>query len=89
MKQIICLNNNKIYDTYTDASNDSGCWRTSISKCCNHKKHYTINKNNVKLFWLFKEEYDTLSDEQIHNIMNFSQYYYIKDYNKERMVKGE
>ena len=89
LKQIICLNNNKIYDTYTDASNDSGCWRTSISKCCNHKKHYTINKNNVKLFWLFKEEYDTLSDEQIHNIMNFSQYYYIKDYSKERMVKGE
>lgn len=89
LKEVVCLNNGKIYETYADAAKDSKCHRISISKCCNHINHYTIDKNGNKIFWLFKEEFNKLSEKEIHNIMNFSQYYYIKDYNKERMVKGE
>lgn len=89
LKEVVCLNNGKIYETYTDAAKDSKCHRISISKCCNHINHYTIDKNGNKKFWLFKEEFDKLSEKEISEIMSFTQYYYINDYNKERMAKGE
>lgn len=54
-KDIICLNNLKIYHTYTDAGNDTKCSRIGISKCCNKENHFTISKmvqNIIGCLWM-------------------------------------
>ena len=49
-KRIICLNNNKIYDSYTQCQNELNINRKRISECCNNKREYII-KDGIKYFF--------------------------------------
>ena len=85
-KDFICIETNKIYHTFAEASDDSGSNRVTISKCCNHKMYYTLDKNGNKLHWMFLNEFNNTSKEYIENLLNFKQY--VKPYN-ERNYKKE
>lgn len=54
-KKIVCLNNNKIYDSYTQCQNELGINRKRISECCNNKREF-VTKNNINYFFKFVDK---------------------------------
>ncbi len=72
-KNIICINDKKIFNTYSECAKYYGCHRISISKCCKRKNHYVINNNMEKLFFLFEEDYCKMSKKEIKELVNFKQ----------------
>lgn len=63
-KPVICLETGKIYAAISEASRDTGAKTTNISACCTGK-----NKYNHGYHWLFKEDYDKLSKNEIDEIL--------------------
>ena len=73
-KQVVCLENNKIYSKLIDAQEDMNIDRTSIRKCCNG-----LQKTAKNYHFVWYEYYKKLSQAQIKCILN--------DYNKDRKHK--
>lgn len=52
-KKVICLNNNKIFKSMTEASKYYNTSITSISQCCNNKAKYAGELHGERLRWSF------------------------------------
>ena len=88
-KDIICIETQKIYHTYADASKDTGCNRVSISKCCNKIKHFTIDDKGLEKHWMFLDEYKNSTEAEINSIITFKQFVNPKGiYSKEGNSNG-
>lgn len=63
-KKVICLNNNKIFDSAVEASAFYGLKRTSVSKVCQKSVPYAgvDPDNGEKLRWMYYEEYLALQE---------------------------
>lgn len=88
-KDIICIETQKIYHTYADASRDTECNRVSISKCCNKIKHFTIDGKGLEKHWMFLDEYKKSTETEINSIITFKQFVNPKGiYSKEGNSNG-
>ena len=57
-KSVICLNTNKIYESLTKASKETGINLSTISNnCCGKVLYAGKDKNNEKLYWMYYEDY--------------------------------
>lgn len=56
-KEVVCLNNLKIYESLQDASNDTKCNISCISACCRYKQ-----KNTRGFRFMFYDEYIKLQE---------------------------
>ncbi len=63
-KPVVCLETGKVYAAQAEASRETGVERRAISNCCTHQY-----KTSNGLHWLFKEEYDQLSPEEIEEFL--------------------
>ena len=72
-KEIICLNDGKIYNSYNSCEKEYGCPHITVSKCCRHLDHFSIGRDGIKRFFLFKEEYSNMTQKEIDEILNFKQ----------------
>lgn len=63
-KPVICLETGKEYAAVSEASRETGYCSSDISACCRGQHKY--NKGN---HWLFKEDYDKLSKNEIDEIL--------------------
>lgn len=68
-KKVVCLNTKKIFDSITDAENQYGI--VGIYECCIHNVSYCGKDNDGNiLVWMYYDEYQTLSDEEIDKYLN-------------------
>lgn len=68
-KKIVCLNTKKIYESITDAENEYDI--VGIYECCIHKVNYCGKDDNGNaLFWMYFDEYKTISKEEIDAYVN-------------------
>lgn len=68
-KKIVCLNTKKVFDSITEAENQYGIVGTY--ECCMHNVNYCgkDSDGNV-LVWMYLDEYETMSDEEIDSYLN-------------------
>lgn len=72
-KKVICLTDNKIFESIKEAEDYYNI--NGVASCCKHKHDYSgRNKNGKILIWMYLNEYETYSkeeiDEYICNIFN-------------------
>lgn len=63
--QVICLETKNIYKNSKEAEKETGILSSNILNCC-HKKYKVIKG----LHWVFYDEYLTLSEDEIKNILS-------------------
>lgn len=56
-KGVVCLDYSIIYESATLASQATGCYRTSIVKCCKGERKSCYNHKSVKLRWMYLKDY--------------------------------
>lgn len=66
-KCVICLNTQKKFRSIIDGANYYGILASDISKCCRRVSTYGGIYNGNKLIWMYLEEYEKLSKEEIDN----------------------
>lgn len=69
-KKVICVNTKEIFNTIIDAEKYYNV--NGIGNCCEGKT-YSAGKHketNEKLFWLFYEDYEKMSEEDIQNFLS-------------------
>lgn len=64
-RMIICLNNKKIFRSIVDGAKFYGITESVISKCCRRKSIYGGIYNNEKLVWMYLDEFENYSDDEI------------------------
>lgn len=64
-RMIICLNNKKIFRSIVDGAKFYGITESVISKCCRRKSIYGGTYNNEKLVWMYLDEFENYSDDEI------------------------
>ena len=64
-KEVINISTMEIYKSVKDAGKHIGCHPDSVREAC-LKKHHTLFGE----LWLYKEEYDSLSQEKIQKLLN-------------------
>lgn len=72
-RKFICCNTGKIYCRFDVASEDNNTYSQGISRCCNHYKNLKSTKNKKtgeKLYWLFLDEYEQMSEDEVLEYMN-------------------
>lgn len=69
-KKVICVNTREIFDTIRDAENYYGI--NGIGNCCEGKTHSAgkHKETSEKLFWLFYEEYEKMSDKDVEKFLS-------------------
>lgn len=62
--KVICINDRKIYESLTIASNKTGVSISHISQCCNkHRNSAGRDKYNNPMGWMFYDEYLSVNGE--------------------------
>lgn len=56
IRKVICNNENKIFNSQSEASRYYMIGRKSINRCCNGLIEYCVNKNGEKMFFSFLDE---------------------------------
>lgn len=71
-KSIICINTGKIYHSIKQAVEEFGLSQHNLSHILKSKCHYAWGKdeNNNKLYWLYKEEYDNMTDAERDELLS-------------------
>ena len=68
-KKIICLNTKRIFNSVMEAESEYNI--VGIYECCIHKVNYCGKDNNGNvLFWMYYEEYETKSKDEIEAYIN-------------------
>lgn len=70
-RKVICLNTRAIYNSIKEASIKSDYCDKSILNCCKHRIKFTKHKHGVPIYWMYLEEYNSLNEYQILEILNF------------------
>lgn len=68
-RMIICLNNKKIFRSIVDGAKFYGITESVISKCCRRKSIYGGTYNNEKLVWMYLDEFENYSDDEINQYL--------------------
>lgn len=68
--KVICLNTKIIYNSITEASIKSNYCDKSIIDCCKHKLKFTKNRKGAPCYWMYLDEYELLTEQQIIDILN-------------------
>ena len=66
-REIICLNTKKKFRSIVDGANYYGLFASDISKCCRRTGTYGGIYNGEKMIWMYLDEYEKLSEEEILN----------------------
>lgn len=72
-RKVICLNNNKTYESITKASNETGIPISSITLCCKGTNRIAGTIDGKKAIWMYVDDYAKLSNkskESLYNILN-------------------
>ena len=70
-KAVICITTGKIYDSAAEAERQTGVDHRCVSKCCNEKYKSTgKDEYGNKLVWMFLEDYQKLTQEEVNKIKN-------------------
>lgn len=69
-KEIICLNSGKTFRSIVDGAKFYNIKESSISKCCRKETNYGGHYNNEKLLWMYLDEYERYSDNEIQKCIN-------------------
>ena len=64
-REIICLNTRKKFRSIVDAGNYYGIGSSDVSKCCRRMGSYGGTYNGEKMIWMYLDEYEKLSEEEI------------------------
>lgn len=69
-RKVICINTKEIFNTIKDAEDYYNV--DGIGNCCEGKTHSAgkHKKSNEKLFWLFYEDYEKMTDEDINKFLS-------------------
>ena len=69
-KKIVCLNTNEIFDSIVDAEAKYHTYKGGIGDVCNkRRKSVGVDKNGLKMVWVFYDEYVNLSKEEIKKMI--------------------
>lgn len=63
-RKVICLNDKKIYDTITEASEKTGIYLTGICRCCKGQRETAGRINGEKAKWMYYEDYKLLINNE-------------------------
>lgn len=66
-REIICLNTKKQFRSIVDGANYYGLLASDVSKCCRRTCTYGGIYNGEKMIWMYLDEYEKLSKEEILN----------------------
>ena len=66
-REIICLNTKKIFRSIVDGANHYNLLASDVSKCCRRVSTYGGIYNGEKMIWMYLDEYEKLSDDEIDN----------------------
>lgn len=67
-KPVVCLNNGATYVSAKDATSSTGLKAYNIGACCRGEQKSTgIDSDGRKLIWVFKEEYEKMTYEEIQD----------------------
>lgn len=65
-KSVVCLNTRIEYGCMKDAAENTGANASTIGECCHGKaKTSGIDNNGMKLLWVFKEDFEKMSQDDI------------------------
>ena len=64
-KQVICIETGVIYDNAYEVEQKTGLSRTVVASCCKHNKY---SKSCGGFHWLYLDEYEQLTDDEIAKI---------------------
>ena len=68
-KKVICLNTKQIFCSVSEAMKKFNIYSSNgIGEVCNNKRNYCGKINNKPLLWMWKEEFDKYTNEEIDNI---------------------
>ena len=68
-KEVVCINTGEVFGSMVEASNKTGTIDRMISQCCRGKRKSTTSSDGIKMYWMYKSEYDLKSSEEIENIL--------------------
>ena len=69
-RKVICITNGEIFDYIQQAAEKYGVNRHSIGDCCNHKYNSAGIIDGKPAVWMYLEDYEKLSEEEINKIKN-------------------
>jgi len=68
-KKVICLNNNEIFETITDACKKYNSNPVNVVSCCKHRIKFAGSLNDKHLVWMYYNEYLKHTNEEIDTIL--------------------
>lgn len=76
-RKVICLNNQKIFDSSVEAANYYNMpYASGITKCCTKVRSSSgVDDNGENLVWMYYDEFEVLSNEEKSNVLNFKRTY--------------
>ena len=68
---VVCLNNERTFESIADASRKSGVSSILITKCCKGELQFTEScKNQIKFRWMYLSDFEKLSKEEQEKLLN-------------------
>lgn len=76
-RMVICLNNQKIFNSSAEASKYYNMsFASGIIKCCTKIRSFSgVDENGENLVWMYYDEFESLSSEEKYNTLNFNRTY--------------
>lgn len=65
--EVICLNTGKSFRSIVDGAKEYGLFASNISKCCRRVATHGGIYNGEKTIWMYLNEYNKLTDEELAN----------------------
>lgn len=68
---VVCLNNERTFESIADASRKSSVSSILITKCCKGELQFTEScKNQIKFRWMYLSDFEKLSKEEQEKLLN-------------------
>lgn len=75
---VVCLNTRKHFRSIVDGGKEYGINESDISKCCRRKATFGGWYNGEKMYWMYEEEYNKLTEEEIKSYIPKEDGNYVK-----------
>ena len=86
-KRVVCLNNNKIFNSINEASEYAKVSKEAIRKCCKCISYRAgINEKGEYLKWMFYNEYICCNEEEIQKRMSLTKPLFTKTEEDKRVI---
>ena len=67
--EVICLNNNEVFDSIEEASIATNISVESIERCCNKKRKFSLRKDGKRFIFMYHTEYLLLNSKERKKIL--------------------